>query len=90
MALDDPQLRLKDPLKGGMPILLGQVHHGNCNGWIGKNGGQYSQTSATRWAPVITLALQMRFISRQDENYSVKLLAAMRNQFGGHAIKPAD
>jgi 6-phosphogluconate dehydrogenase len=32
----------------------------------------------------------MRFISRQHENYSAKLLAAMRNQFGGHAIKPAN
>ena len=41
-------------------------------------------------APVITLALQMRFMSRQDESYAAKLLAAMRNQFGGHAIKPAE
>ena len=41
-------------------------------------------------APVITLALQMRFMSRQDESYAAKLLAAMRNQFGGHAIKQAD
>jgi 6-phosphogluconate dehydrogenase len=40
-------------------------------------------------APVITLALQMRFISRQDESYAAKLLAAMRNQFGGHAVKSA-
>jgi len=38
-------------------------------------------------APVITLSLMMRFVSRQDERYSAKLLAAMRNQFGGHAIK---
>ncbi len=38
-------------------------------------------------APVITLALMMRFVSRQDDSYSAKLLAAMRNQFGGHAIK---
>ncbi len=37
-------------------------------------------------APVITLALQMRFVSRQDESYAAKLLAAMRNQFGGHAV----
>jgi 6-phosphogluconate dehydrogenase len=37
-------------------------------------------------APVITLALQARFRSRQEESYSAKLLAAMRNQFGGHAI----
>ena len=38
-------------------------------------------------APVITLALQMRFISRQDDSFAAKLLAAMRNQFGGHAVK---
>ena len=39
-------------------------------------------------APVITLALQARFVSRQDESFAAKLLAAMRNQFGGHAVKP--
>jgi len=38
-------------------------------------------------APIITLALQMRFVSRDDENFSARLLAAMRNQFGGHAVK---
>jgi 6-phosphogluconate dehydrogenase len=38
-------------------------------------------------APIITLALQMRFASRDDENFSARLLAAMRNQFGGHAVK---
>jgi 6-phosphogluconate dehydrogenase len=38
-------------------------------------------------APVITLSLMMRFVSRQDESYAAKLLAAMRNQFGGHSVK---
>ncbi|MEO5693483.1 MAG: phosphogluconate dehydrogenase (NAD(+)-dependent, decarboxylating) [Usitatibacter sp.] len=38
-------------------------------------------------APVITLSLLARFRSRDDESYSDRLLAAMRNQFGGHAIK---
>ena len=38
-------------------------------------------------APVITLSLLMRLASRQDESYSAKMLAAMRNQFGGHAVK---
>ena len=38
-------------------------------------------------APVITLSLMMRFVSRQDDSYGAKLLASMRNQFGGHAIK---
>jgi 6-phosphogluconate dehydrogenase len=41
-------------------------------------------------APVITLALQMRLASRQAESYSAKLLAALRNQFGGHEVKKAD
>ncbi len=38
-------------------------------------------------APVITLALMARFYSRQDESFSAKVLAALRNQFGGHAVK---
>lgn len=41
-------------------------------------------------APVITHALMARFVSRQDESFAAKLLAAMRNQFGGHAVKQAD
>ena len=40
-------------------------------------------------APVITLALLQRLRSRDDDSFSDKLLAAMRNQFGGHAIKKA-
>jgi 6-phosphogluconate dehydrogenase len=38
-------------------------------------------------APVITLSLLARFTSRQEESYSAKVTAALRNQFGGHAIK---
>ena len=38
-------------------------------------------------APVITLSLIERLRSRDVDSYSDKLLAAMRNQFGGHAIK---
>lgn len=38
-------------------------------------------------APVITLALLARLASRQDESFSAKVIAALRNQFGGHAIK---
>jgi 6-phosphogluconate dehydrogenase len=38
-------------------------------------------------APIITLSLLQRLTSRDSESYSDKLLAAMRNQFGGHAIK---
>jgi len=40
-------------------------------------------------APVLTLALQMRFNSQNESGYGYRLLSAMRNAFGGHAIKPA-
>ena len=39
-------------------------------------------------APVITLSLQARFRSRQEEPFGARMLAALRNQFGGHAVKP--
>jgi 6-phosphogluconate dehydrogenase len=38
-------------------------------------------------APVITLSLLERLRSRDNDSFSDKLLAAMRNQFGGHEIK---
>jgi len=38
-------------------------------------------------APVITLALQRRLRSREEAPFADKLLAALRNQFGGHAVK---
>ena len=40
-------------------------------------------------APVITLALLQRLRSRDAESFSDRLLAALRNQFGGHAVKKA-
>ena len=60
-------------------------------GWVADSGeGRWTVAEAVDLdvpAPVITLSLQARFISRQTESYAAKLLAAMRNQFGGHAIK---
>lgn len=59
-------------------------------GWVADSGeGRWTVFESIDLdvpAPVITLALQMRFVSRQDESYAAKLLAAMRNQFGGHAV----
>jgi 6-phosphogluconate dehydrogenase len=60
--------------------------------------GRVSDSGEGRWtvqaaidqnvpAPVITLSLLSRFVSRQDESYSAKVIAALRNQFGGHAVK---
>lgn len=60
-------------------------------GWVADSGeGRWTVFEAIDHdvpAPVITLSLLARFISRQDESYAAKLLAAMRNQFGGHSIK---
>jgi 6-phosphogluconate dehydrogenase len=38
-------------------------------------------------APVLTLALQMRFTSQNETGYGYRLLSSMRNAFGGHAVK---
>ncbi|MFQ6041138.1 MAG: phosphogluconate dehydrogenase (NAD(+)-dependent, decarboxylating) [Candidatus Poribacteria bacterium] len=60
-------------------------------GWVADSGeGRWTVAEAIDQdvpAPVITLSLLMRFVSRQDESYAAKLLAAMRNQFGGHEVK---
>jgi len=60
-------------------------------GWVADSGeGRWTVFEAIDEdvpAPVITLALLMRFVSRQDESYAAKLLAKMRQQFGGHAVR---
>jgi 6-phosphogluconate dehydrogenase len=38
-------------------------------------------------APVTALSLFARFASRQDDSFAMKMIAALRQQFGGHAIK---
>jgi len=64
---------------------------GDIKDWVADSGeGRWTVFEAVDLdvpAPVITLALQARFVSRQEESYAAKLLAAMRNQFGGHAVK---
>ena len=65
---------------------------------LDKFSGRVSDSGEGRWtvaeavdldvpAPIITLSLLQRLTSRDSDSYSDKLLAAMRNQFGGHAIK---
>jgi 6-phosphogluconate dehydrogenase len=39
--------------------------------------------------PALLLSLLVRFRSRQDDSFAAKLLAALRQQFGGHAVKDA-
>ncbi|MEW6731813.1 MAG: phosphogluconate dehydrogenase (NAD(+)-dependent, decarboxylating) [Acidobacteriota bacterium] len=38
-------------------------------------------------APALTLALMIRFRSRQQDSFSAKVIAALRNEFGGHGVK---
>jgi 6-phosphogluconate dehydrogenase len=40
-------------------------------------------------APVIAASIFQRFVSRQKDPFSFRLLAALRNEFGGHAVQPA-
>ncbi len=62
--------------------------------WVADSGeGRWTVAEAIDHdvpAPIITLALQMRFVSRDKENFGARLMAAMRNQFGGHAVKKTD
>ncbi|MGD8603922.1 MAG: decarboxylating 6-phosphogluconate dehydrogenase [Anaerolineales bacterium] len=62
--------------------------------WVDDSGeGRWTVLEAVDLAvpvPVITEALFARFRSRRPENYADKLLAAMRHQFGGHAVKSTE
>src|SRR5947199_6778736 len=60
--------------------------------------GHVEDSGAGRWtveeamrldvpAPVITLSLLARLRSRQDESFGAKVIAALRNEFGGHAVQ---
>jgi 6-phosphogluconate dehydrogenase len=62
-------------------------------GWVEDSGeGRWTVQASIDQnvpAPVITLSLLTRFRSRQEESFGAKILAALRNQFGGHAVKKA-
>jgi 6-phosphogluconate dehydrogenase len=61
-------------------------------GWAEDSGeGRWTVNEAVRAAvplPVITAALFARFASRQEDSIAMKLVASLRNQFGGHAVLP--
>ncbi len=66
----------------------------NVGDWVDDSGeGRWTVQAAIDEdvpAPVITLSLFQRFISRRQESFAGKVLAALRNQFGGHAIHPTE
>jgi 6-phosphogluconate dehydrogenase len=59
-------------------------------GWADDSGeGRWTVQEAVRLAvpaPAISAALFARFASRQDESPAMKVIAALRQQFGGHAV----
>jgi 6-phosphogluconate dehydrogenase len=70
----------------------------NADPGLEKIAGYVDDTGEGRWtvqdsidlavpAPTIALSLMMRFRSRQPDSFSAKVIAALRNEFGGHAVK---
>ena len=70
------------------------------DGHLDKISGYAEDSGEGRWTveagidnavatPAITAALYARFVSRQDDSPAMKAVAAMRNQFGGHATRTA-
>jgi len=63
-------------------------------GWAEDSGeGRWTLQAAIEHAvpmPVIAAALFARFASRQDDSPAMKVVAALRNQFGGHAVRADD
>jgi 6-phosphogluconate dehydrogenase len=60
-------------------------------GYVEDSGeGRWTVEEAMRLdvpAPVITLSLLARFRSRQEDSFGARVIAALRNEFGGHAVK---
>jgi len=60
-------------------------------GWVADSGeGRWTVQEAIDLdvpAPIITLSLLARFRSRQTDSFGAKVIAALRNEFGGHAVK---
>jgi 6-phosphogluconate dehydrogenase len=68
-------------------------HLESLRGWVDDSGeGRWTVVDAIDQAvptPVLALALFMRFRSRQDDSFAGRVLAALRNEFGGHAVHKA-
>jgi len=64
---------------------------GAVKGWVADSGeGRWTVQEAIDLdvpAPVITLSLLARFRSRQTDSFGAKVIAALRNEFGGHEVK---
>jgi 6-phosphogluconate dehydrogenase len=69
-------------------------HLSSLKGYVEDSGeGRWTVQQAVEMGtsvPVIALSLFKRFQSRQEDVFSDKVLAALRNEFGGHAVKESD
>lgn len=78
-------LELAEDAFGKDPVL------GSIKGYVEDSGeGRWTVAEAIEEnvsAPAITLALMSRFRSRREETFSDKFIAALRNEFGGHAVR---
>lgn len=74
-ALDD------DP---GLSQIAGYAEDSGEGRWTVEAGIEHAVAT-----PAITAALYARFVSRQEDSPTMKAVAAMRNQFGGHAVRTA-
>jgi 6-phosphogluconate dehydrogenase len=67
---------------------------GGLKGWVPDSGeGRWTLEQSVALdvpAPVLYAALMTRFRSRQEESFQAKVLAALRQKFGGHAVRTAE
>ncbi len=67
---------------------------GSIDGYVGDSGtGRWTVEFGVEHEvpmPAISAALYARFVSRQDASFGAKVVAALRHQFGGHAVKPLE
>jgi 6-phosphogluconate dehydrogenase len=72
-------------------VLSGDSELAGIRGYVEDSGeGRWTVQEAIRLgvpAPVITASLLARFRSRQQESFGAKVIAALRKEFGGHAVK---
>ncbi|HJE50588.1 MAG TPA: decarboxylating 6-phosphogluconate dehydrogenase [Tessaracoccus flavescens] len=69
-------------------------HLDKIEGFVDDSGeGRWTVNAAVDLAvpvPTIAASLFARFVSRQEDSPAMRMVAAMRNQFGGHAVKPSE
>ncbi|HUQ67789.1 MAG TPA: hypothetical protein VM101_16620, partial [Flavitalea sp.] len=66
---------------GSLSKIKGVMHSSGEGKWMLETALQKSVAT-----PVIALSLLMRYRSLQDDTFSGKVVAALRNEFGGHAV----